>query len=209
MTDTDFPVVSPPFDQRGEEPTVTGIILAAGTSSRFGSENKLLVPVDGVPLVCRSVAPFVDVLDQVIVVVGHEAPAIEDAVGQFPVTCVSNPSYEDGQASSVRRGLEAVSDSADGVIYGLADMPDIRSETIARLCDAFAAGAGDPVAAAFDRRRGNPVLFGRQYFEEIYGVTGDVGARTVLDSAPGTVLVETGDPGVRRDIDSPSDIQTE
>ena len=206
MRDTDFPVISPPFDHRGEQPIVTGIILAAGTSSRFGSANKLLVPVDGVPLVCQSVAPFVDVLDQVIVVVGHEATAIEDAVSQFPVTCVSNPSYAEGQATSVRRGLEAVPDSADGVIVGLADMPDIRSETVARLCDAFAAGAGDPIAAAFERVRGNPVLFGRQHFEEIHGVTGDNGARRILDSAPDTVLLETDDPGVRRDIDSPSDI---
>lgn len=197
--------VEPPFDPE-TRPRVAGVVLAAGTSSRFGRRNKLLATVAGVPVVRRVVDRVCEVLPTVVVVVGHDADAVRSAVSDCPVTCVTNEAYATGQASSVRCGVEAVGPSVDGALFALGDMPDVQPSTIRLLVDAFGAGVGDPVVAAFEGQRGNPVVFGRQCFERLAALSGDVGGRAVLESAPEAVLVATGDPGVRRDIDTPGDL---
>ena len=231
MTDRAFDVVEPPFGA-DREVRVAGVVLAAGTSSRFGEANKLLATVDGRPLVRHAVETLLDAgLDEVIAVVGYESDAVRDAIDDLPVAVVENEDYAEGQATSVRRGIVAVSKGADaavskganaavskgadaaeaagavdGVLFALGDMPDVRPETVAALVAAFAAGAGDPLAAAFEGQRGNPVLFGRQYFDRLAAVDGDVGGREILRTAERTALVETGDPGVRRDVDRRDDL---
>lgn len=206
MTETTFPVVEPPFDTGTAEPTVTGVVLAAGTSSRFGRENKLLAPVDGRPLVCHAVEPLVETLGQVTVVVGYEADAVREALSEYRTVCVGNPDYRAGQATSVRAGLEGLPVDVDGVVFALGDMPSVSARTVENLCDAFAADRGDPVVASFDGRRGNPVLFGQQHFPALRQLSGDTGAKPILQRASDTVLVATDDPGVRRDVDTPSEL---
>jgi molybdenum cofactor cytidylyltransferase len=199
------PPIEPPFDP-DRSPQVAGVVLAAGTSARFGGRNKLLASVEGKPLVRRAVESFSEALPEVVVVLGHEADAVREAVGDPQVTFVENESYATGQASSVRLGVEAVRDGADGAVFGLGDMPDVRPATIATLVDAFGAGVGDPIVAAFEGKRGNPVVFGQAYFDRLAAVSGDVGGREILRSAAGTALVATGDPGVVRDVDTPADL---
>jgi molybdenum cofactor cytidylyltransferase len=220
VTEREIPVVEPPFDGERSSVTVAGVLLAAGTSSRFGDENKLLATVAGEPIVRRALEPLLAAdLAAVFVVVGHEADAVRSAVSDPPVTVVRNDEYEAGQATSVRRGVEAVTGHAgesteggergepvDGVLFALGDMPDVRAETVGTLVDAFAADAGDPLVAACDGRRGNPVLFGARFFDRLARVEGDTGGREILLSADRTRLVETGDPGVRRDVDRPEDL---
>jgi molybdenum cofactor cytidylyltransferase len=199
------PPAEPPFDP-DRSPRVAGVVLAAGTGSRFGERNKLLAPVDGSPLVRHAVASVCEVLPEVVVVLGHEADAVHEALCDHPVTFVENEMYRDGQASSVRRGIEAVRDGVDGALFALGDMPDVRPATVAMLVDAFGAGVGDPVVAAFEGMRGNPVVFGRAYFDRLATLSGDTGGRAILESADRTALVATGDPGVLRDIDTPGDL---
>lgn len=199
------PPIEPPFDP-DQSPQVAGVVLAAGTSARFGERNKLLASVGGKPLVRRAVESFLAVLPEVVVVLGHEADAVREAVGDSRVTFVENEAYATGQASSVRLGIKTVGDGVDGAAFGLGDMPDVRPATIATLVDAFGASAGDPTVAAFEGKRGNPVLFGREYFDRLAAVSGDVGGREILRSASDTTLVATGDPGVVQDIDTPADL---
>lgn len=223
MTDRSFPVVEPPFDGDPSTVAASGVVLAAGTSSRFGAENKLLATVDDEPLVRHAVESLLAAdLDEVVVVVGYEAKRVQTAVddlveaAETPVRIVENEDFATGQASSVRRGVDAVAesaaddsagrDSADAVLFALGDMPDVRPETVETLVAAFAAGVGDPLVAAYEGARGNPVLFGRDYFDRLTDVEGDTGGREILLDAPGTTLVETGDPGVRRDVDRPGDL---
>lgn len=225
-----FPVVEGPFDGDPAAVTVSGVLLAAGTSSRFGDANKLLATVAGEPLVRRAVAPLLAApLDEVVVVVGHESEAVRAALGDLPVRAVENPEYDDGQATSVQRGVEAVRppdvsettdatgvvDSAadaarvadpDAVLFALGDMPDVSPDTVEALVAAFAASVGDPLAAACEGGRGNPVLFGRQFFDQLTDLAGDTGGREILREAADATLVETGDPGVRRDVDRPADL---
>lgn len=213
MSDPGFPVVEPPFaaDQPGEDgsdaPAVSGVLLAAGTSSRFGDANKLLATVDGEPLVRRAIAPLLATdLHEVVVVLGHDADAVREALADLPVEFVENEAYADGQATSVRAGLRAVDEAADAALFALGDMPGVRAETIATLVTAFAAGMGDPVVPAYEGQRGNPVLFGHQFFDRLAAVAGDTGGRDVLLSSTTTTLVETGDQGVVRDVDRTRDL---
>lgn len=197
--------VDPPFDP-DDTPRVAGIVLAAGTSSRFGQQNKLLTPIDGKPLVRHAVDPVCEVLPHVLVVLGHEGDAVRSAIDDLPVSFVQNEAYATGQASSVRCGLQAVGPAVDGALFALGDMPDVQPGSIEMLVNAFGAGVGDPVVAAYDGQRGNPVVFGQQYFERLAAVSGDIGGRAILESAPDIALVATGDPGVSRDINTPADL---
>lgn len=201
-----LPTVEPPFEPV-REGTVIGILLAAGTSSRFGDANKLLAELAGVPLVRHAATSLLAAaVDDVIVVVGCEADAVGEALSGLELAVIENPAYADGQATSVAAGIRAVRDRADAVVFALGDMPFVSSETIDTVIAAYRAGAGEAVAAAVDDHRGNPVLFDACFFDVLTELDGDIGGREILREHPRAVLVETGDPGVRRDIDTPRDL---
>lgn len=207
----DFPVLTPAEVYNETEPpalVVHGIVLAAGASERFGERNKLLATVDCEPLVRRATETLLaSSIDGVTVVIGHEADQVRRTLGDLPVAFVENPDYASGQAASVRAGVRAAEDhDADGVLVSLGDMPFVSTESIDLLLTAFRRGLGDVVIAVADGRRGNPVVFGQQYFEGLRGLTGDTGGRMLFAEADDVVGVETGDPGVRRDVDRSADL---
>lgn len=205
--DGSLPVVQTPSASRGDGGDVWGVVLAAGTSSRYGDRNKLLEAIDGEPMVRQSVKPLLATdLAGVVVVVGHEAPAVTRAIEDLDVDTVENEAYAVGQSTSVATGIEAVAnDDADAVVVALGDMPFVAPATIDALLAVHQQTAYDALAAAFDRKRGNPVLFDSSVFDALTDLEGDVGGRDVLVESGNAALVETGDPGVRRDIDEPSD----
>lgn len=187
------------------KPAVTGILLAAGRSERFGESNKLLTPIDGTPIVRRAVQPLLEAdISDVVVVVGHDANRIERSLADIPVTCIRNPEYRTGQASSVRVGIEHVYTRADAAVIALGDMPCVSAESIDRLIRAYRDGNGDVLVAAYEGVRGNPVLFDEKWFDDLRRLDGDVGAREIV-RRHGT-LIETGDPGVRSDVDTLEDL---
>lgn len=211
-----LPVVEPPT---GTEDVldgttaldVAGVLLAAGTSTRFGAENKLLADVDGVPMVRRSALALLDAgVEPIVAVVGYESARVRDALDGLDVRIVENPAYETGQASTVRRGVESLEavesrGDVDAAVFALGDMPYVEPTSIESLVAAYAAGSGSALAAGYEGNRGNPVLFDERYFVDLASVDGDVGGREILERAPDAAVVETGDPGVRRDVDEPSD----
>lgn len=201
-------VVEPPTgDSVDAERTaaVAGVLLAAGTSSRFGEENKLLATVEGSFVVRRAAASLLDSpVDPVVVVLGHEAERVRPALADLPVEFVANPAFRNGQSTSVSAGVEAIADRADAAVFALGDMPWVDPDTVGALVTAYVAGEGNALAAAHDGERGNPVLFDGRYFDALADLEGDVGGREILRQT-GT-LVETGDPGVRRDIDRRADL---
>ncbi|ELY43866.1 nucleotidyltransferase family protein [Natronorubrum sulfidifaciens] len=192
-----------------DEPAVAGVILAAGTSSRYGGENKLLATLEGEPIVRHAARTLVhSSVDPVVVVLGHEADRVQAALEGLAVDPVVNEAYDTGQASSLRAGIEAVCDrgDVDAVLVALGDMPFVAPETIETLVSAYAAGAGEALAAAFDGDRGNPVVFDARFFDALTDVDGDIGGREIFLESDSSALIEVDDAGVRRDIDVPDDL---
>lgn len=210
-----LPVVDPPGQEAAraagegggdrDAPRVAGVLLAAGTSTRFGERNKLLADAGGAPVVRRAAeALLASGVESVVVVLGHEADRVREALAGLDAAFVENPDYRDGQATSVRAGVEAVRGRADAAVFALGDMPFVDPGSVDALLSAYRAGAGDALAAACGGERGNPVLFDARFFDDLADVSGDTGGRRILLSEG--ALVETGDPGVRRDVDEPSDL---
>ena len=206
---TDLPVRSPPFET--DEPEfpaqVAGVLLAAGTSTRFGDDNKLLATLDGDSLVRHAARTLLDAsVAPVVVVVGHEADRVRDALAGLDVRVVANDAYVEGQSTSVQVGIGALDATVDAAVVALGDMPFVDSETVETLVSAYEAGVGDAVAASHDGQRGNPVLFDRRFFADLTTVEGDIGGRQLLLERDGTACVAVADSGVRRDIDEPGDL---
>ncbi len=210
-----LPLVHPPTEAETTEdasaepaPRVAGILLTAGTSSRFGETNKLLAPLDGDPLVRHAARTLVEAgLDPLVAVAGHESDRVAAALDGLGFTVVVNPDYAEGQATSVRRGVEALDgESVEAAVFALGDMPTVAPESVRALVDVFRTSEWTALAAAFEGKRGNPVLFDRRHFDALTDVSGDRGGRRVLREGGRSALVETGDEGVRRDVDTPADL---
>lgn len=205
---SELPVVEPPFDVAADATSrVAGVLLAAGISSRFGGANKLLEVVDDEPIVRRAAETLLEAgLAPVVVVVGHESERVRDALAGLDVEFVENPAYPEGQATSVRAGVEALPEDVDAAAFALGDMPWVQATSVETLVAAYRSGAGTALAAAFEGDRGNPVLWDQRHFGDLADQSGDTGGRDLLLSTDGAALVETEDPGVRRDVDRPSDL---
>ena len=118
--------------------TVGAVVLAAGAGSRLGGRPKALLELGGVPLILRQLVALSGAgVDEVVVVTGHHAEAIEASVRQFPITLAHNAAPDDGQPSSVRIGLQALSPKLDAVMVALADQPLINEQDITALIGAF------------------------------------------------------------------------
>jgi molybdenum cofactor cytidylyltransferase len=189
---------------------VAAIILAAGRSTRMGGPNKLLAELSGKKLVrIATEQALASKAVEVIVVTGHQAELVEQALVGLKVKFVRNPNFAGGLASSVRAGIAAVSDNADGAVICLGDMPLIDAGLVDRLIDAFAPELGNlivvPVA---DSRRGNPVLWSRRFFNELMTLDGDIGARHLIARhAEAVAEVPVEGNGAFLDIDTPQALE--
>lgn len=195
---------------------IAAILLAAGSSRRFGEENKLLLDVGGMPMVARSADALlkaVPPLRPIIVVTGYEQERMRDTLDEMlgeedNITFTHNPDYASGIASSVHAGLRALSNDIDGVVIALADMPWVRPRHIEKLLEAF----GDRISICVPMvsgRRGNPTLWGASYFERMFSCKGDVGAKDLLLECSTHVReVVFDDAATLMDIDAPKEIDT-
>jgi molybdenum cofactor cytidylyltransferase len=187
-------------------PRIAALVLAAGQSRRMGTLNKLLIGIDGKPMV-RHVAEAVQAsaAGPVIIVTGHERERVEAALAGLPATFVFNPDYAQGLSTSVKRGLAALPAEIDGAIVCLGDMPLVEAAEIDRLIAAFNPVEGRAICIPTRRgKRGNPVLLAKSLFAELADIAGDVGARDLIAAHPERVAeVEMAGDGVVTDIDTP------
>jgi molybdenum cofactor cytidylyltransferase len=185
---------------------IAAVVLAAGRSTRMGVQNKLLADIAGTPMVRRVVATaLASKARPVLVVTGHQAPAVAAALSGLEVTLVANPDYATGLASSLKAGIRAVPEECAGALILLGDMPRIAPEHLDRLIDAFTADNGMTIIAPTHRgKRGNPVIWPPAFFPELLQLEGDAGARSLLvEHARQVEEVELDTDAIFVDVDTP------
>lgn len=207
MSHDELPVLDPAnYDAASDE--VGCVLLAAGLGTRFAEGNKLLHEIDGVPIVRRAVQPFLAVLDDIVVVVGHDAPAVRAALDGLDVTFVVNEEYDRGQSTSLHCGVVVARNRGwDAILFGLGDMPFVDTESVQRLLRVHTGPAYTILAAAYEGTRGNPTLFDAAHYDALSAIEGDHGGRRLITESDAAALVETNDPGVLRDIDTVSEFE--
>ena len=182
---------------------VAGVILAAGGSSRLG-EPKQLIKWRDHPLIWHAVRAA-EGLDQAVVVIGEQAGDLRKALKKEPVELIEHENRDQGQSSSVRAGLESISDGTEAVVFLLADMPFVNSELVSALVQRYRQTLASLVATWAGGRRANPVLFDRETFPDLLALTGDQGGRAIFRRFE-REFVEWDD-AVLLDVDTPEDLE--
>lgn len=188
---------------------VSAVVLAAGLSTRMGGRTKALLAYDTRDtFVTRIVRTFVEAgIDDIVVVVGHEAPAVIAAVraSGLPARCVLNQSYVSGQLSSIVTGIEAISaNHPDAMLLSLVDAPAFAAPTVQALVDRYEACGAPVVRAVRGDEHGHPVLISRALFDPIRHADPSRGAKPIVRahaSPAGDVAVD--DRGAFLDVDTP------
>lgn len=184
------------------------IILAAGRATRFGA-NKLLTLLNGKPVLRHAVdAAIASAAAPVIVVTGHESEKINASLAQTVVELVYNSDFSTGLSSSLKCGIKAVPPNCDGAVVLLGDMPFVEATIIDQLITMFAPDTSRAIGVPVCRgEQGHPVLWGRQFFDEILALEGDRGAKALIARHNNLVYpLEVFSPGVHIDIDTPDDL---
>jgi molybdenum cofactor cytidylyltransferase len=184
------------------------VILAAGASTRMGAPKQLL-EIDGRPLVARAVdAALASPAWPVVVVLGAHAEAIRPVLARRPVLVAENPAWAEGMAASIRAGITTLrqfSRGLDAAVIALCDQPAFSAATIATLVNAWQTTGRGIVAARYGGRHGAPALFHREHFPALGALTGEEGARALLNGDPARVAgVDL--PELAHDLDTPADV---
>jgi molybdenum cofactor cytidylyltransferase len=195
--------VTPP--NRSAEAPIVGILLAAGASTRFRANKLLHVLPGGRPIAVAAAGNLRAALDRVVAVVRPGTPELERALTGAGAEVTVCPDAAAGMGHSLAHAVTRTR-SAGGWIVALADMPFIAPDSIRRVAEALRDGA-DLAAPQYRGTRGHPVGFAAAYRDELARLTGDAGARALLQRDHRRIrVVEVDDPGVLRDIDTPEDL---
>ena len=185
---------------------IVGILLAAGSASRFGGD-KLLAPLkDGTPLGVRALSNLVACVDNVVAVVRPGDQTLARALSDHGAELTVCPYAVNGMGQSLAWAIRATP-LAKAWVIALADMPWIEIATNQRIAAALERGA-ELVAASHQGVRGHPVGFSRRYYGELAALSGDEGAKSLVRRHERALqLIETNDAGISRDVDTPEDLR--
>ena len=184
---------------------IHAVLLAAGRSERMGRNNKLLLNVDGIPLVRKSAINILNSnVTSMTVVTGFDENKIVNALSGLNVNFVKNINFREGLSSSLKAGLANITPTPSAVIICLADMPKIQPEHINRLLENFDPLRGLEICIPTNNgKRGNPVLIGSRFFPYIFETSGDFGAKQVMKQHSDKIVeVEIGTSDIHFDIDT-------
>lgn len=185
--------------------SVFAVVLAAGSSTRFG-RVKQLEPFNGLSLAANAIRKTESVCGaRSVLVLGKEWQAIAASCEPLAGFFVINDEYEQGLATSIACGIRAVADNADGILLMLADLPLVTTEHLQNLLAAWEDSPRSIVASEFEDTLGPPVVFPRIDFDALLRLSGDRGARPVIDANLERVLPIACEEAAF-DIDRPEDL---
>lgn len=185
---------------------IAGVLLAAGGARRF-RKQKLVALFQGIPIVRHSALALAGATDALVAVVGHDGPAVTEALAGLDATVVDNPDWELGLATSLKVGVKAVGEDCEAIVIAVGDQPEL-DPFIVRAVIARWRETGQPIVSASYRGvRGHPVLFARSMFPELSELHGDAGARLLIERTPERVsYVEVNAP-MPPDVDTSGELE--
>ena len=186
---------------------IAGLILAAGLSKRFGSDKRQALGPDGRSLLAACVATFAEAFDRLGVVIPPGDDFGQWICRRSRAAHIVNPHPSQGQGRSLACGAAwlAAQPDVEGVVIGLADMPMVNASTVQQLRDLLLR-TGRPVVATYHGELGHPRGLPREWFGPLTGLTGDAGARDLVDWSRAESL-ESDDAGVVSDVDTPEQLR--
>ena len=160
---------------------ISAILLAAGQSKRMDGENKLSKKIRGIPLIKLSVKSILaSSIDELIVVLGHQKEIIEKLIDKNEnIKCVFNKNFENGMASSIKTGLDHLSEKTEAFFICLGDMPMVSHDIYNQLIKSK--DNKEIIVPTYKGQQGNPVLFDKSMKEKAFDIRGDVGAKKILE----------------------------
>lgn len=184
---------------------IAGVVLAAGTSSRLGA-NKLLLRLDSEPLVRRAARQAAEAgLSPVIVVLGHEAERVADALGGLAVETVINPAYRAGMHGSIQTGIERVPHDCAAAVVLLGDMPLVTAAMIEALVERFRRETQPLVLSLYGEVQAPPTLYARSLFPAL-ALAGAGGGREVVLAHRSEAAELRWPEALLADVDRPEDV---
>jgi len=188
---------------------ISAILLAAGQSKRMNGENKLSKEIQGIPLIKHSVKNILaSSIDELIVILGYQKDIIEKLIDKNEkIKFVFNKDFESGMASSIKTGLDNLSEKTEAFFICLGDMPMVSHDIYNQLIKSK--DNKEIIVPTYKEQQGNPVLFDKSMKEKIMDITGDVGAKKILELNKDKILnLEINDQSITKGFNTQDDFSS-
>lgn len=188
---------------------ISAILLTAGQSKRMNGKNKLTKEIQGIPLIKYSVKNILfSCVDELIIVLGYEKEIIEKLIDKNEkIKFVFNKDFKSGMASSIKMGLNHLSKNTEAFFVCLGDMPMVNPDIYNQLIKSRS--KKDILVPTYKSQQGNPILFNKSMKGKIMSITGDTGAKKILELNKNKISgLEISDQGITRGFDTQDDFNS-
>jgi len=188
---------------------ISAILLAAGQSKRMNGENKLTKEIQGIPLIKLSVKNILaSSINELIIVLGHQKEIIEKLIDKNEkIKFVFNKNFESGMASSIKTGLNNLSEKTEAFFICLGDMPMVSPDIYNQLIKSK--DNKEIIVPTYKGQQGNPVLFDKSMKEKVLDIRGDVGAKKILELNKAKILnLEINDQSIAKGFNTQDDFSS-
>ena len=182
---------------------ISAILLAAGQSKRMGDENKLVKNFQGIPLIKHSVRNILaSFIGELIIVLGHQKEIIEKLIDKNKkIKFVFNQDFESGIATSIKTGLNHLSEETEAFFICLGDMPMVNKDIFNLLIKSK--NNREIIVPTYKNKQGNPILFSKSMKKKIMTIEGNVGAKKILELNKDKILnIETNDQSITKNFNT-------